>query len=464
MNYSILISTISFFLYFFHPIYGQSSITAQEIDSNIYIFSKNNNLQFALSSKDFEDTYPVYSYNYQNQLSKYLEKNPYDLDSLLRLYEIQGYIYNLEGQKNTLIRYKNTIDKKLSQNSKDMLGLLHASEYNRIKKDKFLQMNLLDTALKYYPEEFKVKEFYLDYCIENQNYEQAKLFSQQILNHKSTHLKSLYNLVILNFYENAYYGIRDDYSLIDKYIQKNPDYKPLRILKTYLETINFILNLTDYEFGEMNFKSWRLPMVLKNSSDSLYQQWLSHLPYLSNQAVGYSLLSLIKFIEKDTLQARKHFEKAIQCDMYYKLAYYNYIQFQFEMENYKECVKSASILAKNIPDENHYLMLAKAYFFAKNYYQTEEILQKLLEKKTNEPHVFTALAQYYLKFRKMNEVEKYLNLAKQIDPRDADYNFTAAMYHIVLGNKKQAKEHLLSYLEIHEKDAKAWEWLKLLSL
>ncbi len=453
-----------FLLLFSLQVHGQRTITAQEIDSNIYIFNKNNNLQFALSSTDLESSYPIYSYNYQTQLSKYLEKNPNDLDSILRLYEVQGYIYNLEGQKNTLIRYKNTIDKKLSQNPKDMLGLLHASEYNRIKKDKFLQMNLLDSALKYYPEEFKVKEFYLDYCLENQNYEQAKLLSQQILNQKPTHLKAIYNLVILNFYENAYYGIHDDYALLDKEIKKNPDYKSLHILKTYIETINFILQLTDYEFGEMSFKTWRLPMVLKNSSDSLYHHWLAHLPYLNNQAVGHSLLSLIKFLEKDTLQARKHFEKAIEIDNYYKPVYYNYIQFQFEMENYKECVKSASLLVKNIPDENHYLMLAKAYFFAKNYYQTEETLRKLLEKKPKEPHIFTALAQYYLKFRKMNEVEKYLYLAKQIDPRDPDYNFTAAMYHIVLGNKKQAKEHLLTYLEFYEKDATAWDWLKSLSL
>ncbi|GIV44085.1 MAG: hypothetical protein KatS3mg035_1208 [Bacteroidia bacterium] len=460
MYLKLLFVFLGLWLYTPKKIPAQRTISPEEIDSNIYIFGRNNSLQFSLTSTDLDPNYPVYNYQYQNQLIQYLQKKPEDLDSLLRLYQVQGYIYNLEGQKNTLTKYKNTIDKILNKNDKDVQGLLHASEYYRLKNNKFLQMNFLDSALKYYPQNLKVQEFYLDYYNENQKYEQSKLFAQQILNTNPQHLNAIYSLIILNFYENAYYGIRNDYSLINQQINNYPDYKPLKILKTYLETLSFILLLTDFEFGEMPFKVWRIPLALKNTSDSLYKAWTNHLPEINHQAAVHSLLSLIKFLEKDTLSARKHFYQAIEKDPFYKPIYYNYFHFWFEMGNYKECIKSAALLTKNIPDTQHSLLLAKAYFFAKNYYQTEEVLFKLLEKKQTEPYVFTALAQYYLKFRKMNQVKKYLELAHQIDPRDPDYNFTAAMYHIALGNKKQAKEHLLTYLEFYEKDATAWDWLK----
>lgn len=437
------------------------NITASEIDSNLFIFNRNNNLQFSLTDVDLETrSYPLFTPQYQNQLIRYLEKNPYNLDTILKLYEVQGYINHLEGQKNTLVKYKNSIDKILSTNSKDMLGLLHASEYYRLKNNKNLRISLLDSALKHHPNELKVKEFYLDYYLENQNYEPIKSLSEEILNLEPNHLKAIYNLVIIDFYENAYFGIRNNYAIIEKFILEKPDLKSLPIIKTYLETISFILKLTDFGFGEMNFQDWHLPMALKNASDSLYKVWLEHLPYLNNQAAGHSLLMLIKFLEKDTLNASKHFYKAIEQDVFYKSVYYNYYLFQLELKNYKECIKTANLLVQNIPNENHYLLLAKAYFLAQNYYQTEQILKKLLEKPSNEPFVYTALAQYYLKFRKMEEVKKYLDLAKRMNPRDAEYSFTAAMYYVIMNNPKQAKEHLLTYLEFFPKDETALDWLK----
>lgn len=437
------------------------NITASEIDSNLFIYNKNSNLQFSLSNVDLETrSYPLFTPQYQNQLIRFLEKNPYNLDSILKLYEVQGYINHLEGQKNTLVRYKNSIDKILSNHSKDMSGLLHASEYYRLKNNKDLRVNLLDSALKYYPNELKVKEFYLDYHLENQNYEQIKNLSQEILNLEPNHLKAIYNLVIIDFYENAYFGIRNNYSIIEKFILEKPHLKSLPIIKSYLETISFILQLTDFGFGEMRYKDWRLPTVLKNTSDSLYQVWLKHLPYLNNQAAGHSLLMLIKFLEKDTLTASQHFQKGIGWDVFYKPIYYNYYLFQLELENYKESIKTANLLVQNIPNENHYLLLAKAYFLAKNYYQTELILKKLLEKPSNEPFVYTALAQFYLKFRKMEEVKKYLDMAEKINPRDPEWSFTAAMYCIIMNQPKQAKEYLLTYLEFFPKDETALDWLK----
>ncbi len=440
---------------------AQSFISEQEVDSSIYIFQRNSIMRFSLFEKDFLNT-PIFSPSYKNQLVKYLEKNPYDLDSLLQLYQVQEYLHDIEENKNTLARYKATIDKILSKNPNDKDGLLHASEYNRIKNDKFLRMNWLDTALKYYPNELKVKLFYLDYCIENQNYEQVKLLCNQILEIETQNFKAMFNLVILNFYENVYYGIKNDYALIDNLIIKNPNLKALSILKTYLITLSYILQLTDFGFGsEILYKDWHLPLSLKSTSDSLYNTWNNILSQISNQAVGHSILLLLKFFEKDTLHAKIHFNKAIEFDPYFLPAYYNYYQFQFELGNYKECIKSIFELIKRYPSTQNQLLLAKAYFFSKNYFHAEEILKKLLlEKKSDFLPVYIALAQYYLKFRKMNEVEKYLNLSRQIDSKDPDYNFTAAMYHILLQNNLKAKDHLFYFLEFNEKDAKAWDWLK----
>ena len=447
-------------------IYSQSLISHEAIDSQIFIFQKNNNLQIQLTYENLStERYPIFSHQYKNQLIKYLEKNPNDLDSLAVLYELQNYLYENDGAKNTLLRYKNQIDKILSKDNKNLFGLLHASEYYRIQNDKFIQKNYLDSAFKYYPNELKTLEFVLNYYVFNQDFEQAKRICNQILCVNPKHLYANFILVNLNFYENAYYGIRNDYSLIQKLISQNPDIPFFNILKTYLMTLSYVLSLTDYDIDEIPFKKWHLPQVLKPTSDSLYYAWLNHLPSLTHKSTAHLLMMVIKLIEKDTIKAREHFQQAIQFDPYFLLTYYNYYQFHFELENYKECIKVMHNLLNFIPSENHYLLLAKAYFFSKNYYQTEEILKKLLSdtKNLKEPYVYTSVAQYYLKFRKMNEVQSYLNLAKQIDPRDPEYNFTAAMYQIILGNKKQAQEHLFTYLEFFQNDPVAWKWLKILS-
>ena len=445
----------------YQPVFAQQNISAAEIDSQIYIFRKGSNLEIALTSRDLNNQpYVIYSAKYKNQLSQYLEKNPSNLDSLLELYSVQVYIHDLEGAKNTLTRYKNSIDKSFSLNNKNVDALLHASEYYRIKQDRFLQKNFLDSAIKYHPNSIKVKEYLLKFHILNQDFKNAQYVAYDLLNQNSKHLEALFTLININFYENAYFGIKDDYSYIQKLISENPDIPQLPFIKTYLQTYNFLLLLMDYDFDEITYKKWKIPQNLKNISDSLYNTWKNHLPYITNKAAVHTMMMIIKFIEKDTSNAKNHFQKAIEFDPYYFPAYSNYFQFQFEIENYRECIKSTLELLKYLPSENNHLMLAKAYFFAKNYYLTEEALNKVLEKKPKEPHVFTALAQYHLKFRKFNEVEKYLNLAKQIDPRDPSYNFTAAMYNILNGNKKQAKEHLLTYLEFFEKDEIAWKWLK----